>query len=114
MLGPDARAILKGDAAVAVVVPPKKERKARTRGGAAGTSAPNPIGDPLFEALRGLRRDLAQQQGVPPYVIFHDSVLREMATTRPASPDDLGRLGGIGTRKLEAYGDAFLSVIRQF
>jgi ATP-dependent DNA helicase RecQ len=114
MLGPDARAILKGDAAVAVVVPPKKERKARTRGGAAGTSAPNPIGDPLFEALRSLRRDLAQQQGVPPYVIFHDSVLREMATTRPASLDDLGRLGGIGTRKLEAYGDAFLSVIRQF
>ena len=49
---------------------------------------------PLFEALRTCRRELAQEAGVPPYVIFHDSVLREMAATRPASLSALGRLTG--------------------
>jgi ATP-dependent DNA helicase RecQ len=51
---------------------------------------------------------------VPPYVIFHDSTLREMATARPASLSELGELGGVGTRKLEAYGEAFLNVVRQY
>jgi ATP-dependent DNA helicase RecQ len=50
---------------------------------------------------------------VPPYVIFHDSVLRDMATMRPANRDALGRITGVGARKLEAYGDAFLQVIRE-
>jgi len=111
MLGPDARAILKGEAAVAVVVPPRPERKGRGRG--ATGAAPNPVGDPLFDALRALRRELAQEAGVPPYVVFHDSVLRDMAATRPASLAEIGRMSGVGTRKLEAYGDAFLAVIRQ-
>ena len=48
---------------------------------------------------------------MPPYVIFHDSVLREMAAQRPASRAALAHLSGIGARKLEAYGDAFLDVI---
>jgi len=113
MLGGDARAILKGDVAVSVVLAPKRER-VRKRGGGAGTATPNPVGDPLFDALRTLRRELAQEAGVPPYVVFHDSVLREMAAARPASLADLGHLGGVGARKLEAYGDAFLAVIRQF
>jgi ATP-dependent DNA helicase RecQ len=108
MLGGNARAILKGEARVDIVIPPKAEgRRARTRGGES-----NPAGDPLFEALRTCRRDLAESAGVPPYVIFHDSTLREMASTRPANRGDLALLSGIGTRKLEAYGDAFLAVIR--
>ena len=114
MLGGDARAILKGEIPVSVVIQPKKERTRRR--GAAGSgvgSAANPVGDPLFEALRSLRRDLAKEAGVPPYVVFHDSVLRDMASIRPASLEALGQIGGIGARKLDAYGDAFLSVIRQ-
>ena len=107
-LAGDARAILKGEAAVNIVIAPRKERGRRR----AGTAA-NPVGDPLFDALRALRRELAQEAGVPPYVVFHDSVLREMATARPASLDALGRIGGVGARKLEAYGSAFLTVIRQ-
>jgi ATP-dependent DNA helicase RecQ len=71
------------------------------------------MGDPLFEALRNLRRELAAESSVPPYVIFHDSVLRDMAGLKPQSLAALGELPGIGARKLEAYGDAFLSVIRQ-
>jgi len=109
-LGSDARAILKGEASVQIVVPPKAEKRRRGGGRDAGA---NPVGDPLFDALRELRRTLAQDAGVPPYVIFHDSTLREMAQVRPASLSELGAIGGVGTRKLEAYGEAFLDVIRR-
>ena len=108
--GPAAKAILKGEAEVSLVLAPKRER--RRKGGAAGAAA-NPVGDPLFEALRAKRRELAQEGGVPPYVIFHDSVLREMAAAKPASLDALGTISGVGARKLDAYGAAFLAVIRE-
>ncbi len=112
MLGGDARALLKGEGRLDLVVAPKAERTSRRRRGADGED--NPIGNPLFEALRALRRELAQEAGVPPYVIFHDSVLRDMAARRPATLHELGQIGGVGARKLEAYGDRFLEVIRQF
>lgn len=104
-LGGTARDILKGVRTVEIVVPPKRTRRRR------GEDTANPVGDPLFEALRNLRRDLAAEAQVPPYVIFHNSTLREMAVARPASLAALGRIGGVGTKKLEAYGDAFLKVI---
>jgi len=106
-LGGNAPAILKGEQSVEIVIPPKRGRKGK-RGGA----TPNPVGDPLFDALRELRRELAVQGQVPPYVIFHDATLREMATARPATIAELGQIGGVGAKKLEAYGDAFLTVIR--
>jgi ATP-dependent DNA helicase RecQ len=105
--GPAARAILKGEEPVSLVVPPKRERRKRR------DSASNPIGNPLFDALRACRRELAEEAGVPPYVVFHDSTLREMATARPQTRDALGRITGVGTRKLEAYGEAFLAVLKQ-
>ena len=105
MFGADARAILKGDMSVDLVLPPRRERRHR-RG-----AVPNPVGDPMFEALRDCRRTLATDAGLPPYVIFHDSTLREMATARPATLAALGRITGVGARKLDAYGAAFLSVI---
>ena len=64
--------------------------------------------------LRACRRDLAAEAGVPPYVIFHDATLREMAQVRPKSLRDMGLITGIGDRKLEAYGDAFLAILKQF
>jgi ATP-dependent DNA helicase RecQ len=106
--GPGARALLKGEATLDLVVPPRRERRGRRRDG----QVANPVGDPLFEALRACRRELAAEAGVPPYVIFHDSTLREMAAARPASRAELGRLSGVGARKLDAYGDAFLAAIR--
>jgi ATP-dependent DNA helicase RecQ len=109
-LGPAARPVLKGEVPVLIALQPKRER--RRRGAAAG-GTPNPIGHPLFEALRARRRELAEEIGVPPYVIFHDSVLRDMAGLKPQSLAALGELPGVGARKLEAYGDAFLLVIRQ-
>jgi ATP-dependent DNA helicase RecQ len=106
MFGADARAILKGEASVDLILPAKRERRQRRAGG-----VPNPVGDPLFERLRECRRTLAADAGLPPYVIFHDSTLREMAALRPATLAALGRITGVGTRKLEAYGSSFLKVL---
>ena len=111
-LGGNARAILKGDETVEIVLPPKRER-GQKRGAGRGAAAANPVGDPLFEALRNLRRDLAAEAQMPPYVIFHDATLREMASARPIDMASLGKIGGVGAKKLEAYGDAFLAVIRR-
>jgi ATP-dependent DNA helicase RecQ len=109
-LAGDAKAILKGEQKVEIVQPPVRERAARK----ARNAAMNPIGDPLFDALRRLRRDLAAEAGVPPYVIFHDSTLRDLAARRPRSDDDLAQISGIGARKREAYGPALLEVIAGF
>lgn len=106
-LAGDARAIMRGDHKIEIAVV-NQDRKRR-----AGSPA-NPVGDPLFEALRALRRALAEEAGVPPYVIFHDATLREMATARPANIRALGRITGVGARKLEAYGNAFLAVLAQY
>lgn len=111
MLAGDARAILKGEAEVDMIVPRTPERPARKRKGAPTATAP--ADDPLFEALRALRRDLARKAGVPPYVVFHDATLREMAASRPASLDALAAISGVGARKRDAYGERFLAVIRE-
>jgi ATP-dependent DNA helicase RecQ len=66
----------------------------------------------LFDALRAERSRFAKQQGVPPYVIFHDSTLRAMALGRPRNLNDMAELPGMGSSKLERYGAAFLGVIR--
>ena len=112
-LGGNAREVLKGEAAVLLALPPRRERGGK-RGRGRDLAGINPVGDPLFEALRELRRSLAAEAGVPPYVIFHDATLREMALARPANLAELGEVGGVGARKLAAYGDAFLNVIRQY
>lgn len=108
MLAGDARAILKGEAEVTIVRPPVS-RKERRR---ARDAVPNPVGDPLFDALRTLRRDLAAEAKVPPYVVFHDAVLRAMAADRPATLGEMGTIPGVGEKKLAAYGEAFLHAIR--
>ena len=108
-IGAEARPILRGEQEVMIAEPPKR----KSRRGRAGQT-PNPVGDPLFEALRDTRKALADASNVPPYVIFHDSVLRDMVRTRPVSLNDLAELPGIGAKKLDAYGDAFLAVIRQY
>ena len=67
----------------------------------------------LWEALRELRTQIAKENGMPPYVIFHDSTLQEMCQTRPMDIAAMQRISGIGAQKLERYGEAFLRVIQQ-
>nr|WP_306304553.1 HRDC domain-containing protein [Methylogaea oryzae] len=80
----------------------REERKARPEG--AGD-------DPLWLALKAKRLELAREQGVPPYVIFHDSTLLEILNHRPQTLDELGEVSGVGQAKLTRYGDAFLKVL---
>ncbi|HSC83065.1 MAG TPA: DNA helicase RecQ [Pseudomonas sp.] len=64
-----------------------------------------------WEALRTLRRKLAEEHSVPPYVIFPDATLLEMLRSKPASMSDMAQVSGVGARKLERYGEAFLEVL---
>ena len=106
-LAGDVRAILSGETSIGITRPPERSRSRSRRAG----STPNPTGDPLFDALRTLRRDLAAEAGVPPYVVFHDAALRAMAADRPANLSEMSQIPGVGAKKLEAYGAAFLKAI---
>jgi ATP-dependent DNA helicase RecQ len=68
----------------------------------------------LFEELRTLRKRLADERGVPAYVVFSDATLREMASLRPATDAELLSISGVGAKKLDTYGADFLDVIRSF
>jgi ATP-dependent DNA helicase RecQ len=68
----------------------------------------------LWEALRNCRKRLAKTAGVPPYVIFHDATLMEMAEIRPGSYEEMLRINGVGEKKLENFGAEFLEIINQF
>ena len=65
----------------------------------------------LFERLRALRLEIARARGVPPYVIFHDATLREMARLKPSTPEALRQVYGVGERKAAELGEAFLRAI---
>lgn len=114
----DSRAALRGERRVLLrkETPRKQERERTAR--VAGSNTPDaialaPADRPLFEALREMRAQLAREQNVPAYVIFHDSTLRGIAAGRPASLDALAQIGGIGTTKLERYGERVLATIRE-
>lgn len=68
----------------------------------------------LFEKLRALRREIAAMQNVPPFVVFSDKTLHEMAQYFPTKPDEMNRITGVGERKLEQYGDQFMALIRSY
>ena len=67
----------------------------------------------LWQSLRDCRQRLASEHNVPPYVIFHDSTLRQMLSNRPRDPDALLEISGVGQAKLARYGEVFLEVIRR-
>jgi ATP-dependent DNA helicase RecQ len=68
--------------------------------------------DELFEALRALRRAMAEERGIPPYLIFSDASLRAMAHERPTTPEAFLQIKGVGLRKLQELGPRFLACIR--
>ena len=106
-----SRAVLRGEHAVMLrkELPRKPERERNARTPAAAVL--QPADQPLFDALRELRAQLAREQNVPAYVIFHDSTLRNIAERRPSSLDELAQVGGIGGTKLARYGDQVLTAV---
>ena len=84
----------------------KKEAKRLTK-----TFLSEDIDAALWELLRECRRELAAEQGIPPYIIFHDRTLQEMCVTVPQTMEQFGLLGGVGERKLDKYGPTFLQAI---
>ena len=92
---------------------PPAARGRTSRGPAVPAAELSPEQQPRFEALRAMRTRLAREQGVPPYVIFHDRTLREIAERDPATPADLAGIGGIGQGKLARYGEAVLAALRE-
>ena len=103
------RPLLKGQDSIAFRLDPVQKTSKKL----SKAPLPDDIDVGIWEALRAHRRELAEVQGVPPYVIFHDSTLQAMAEQMPSSLAEFGALPGVGERKLEKYGDGFLQVIRQ-
>ncbi len=106
--------MLRGEAGVEMrrdAVPARKARRDREARDLA-RAALGAGGEALFDALRAHRRALAEQQGVPPYVIFHDASLVEMAARRPGSLAEFASITGVGATKLERYGETFLEILR--
>ena len=67
----------------------------------------------LFESLRELRREIASEEKVPPYMVFADKTLAGMCVMRPATRDEMLEVSGVGEHKLEKYGDRFLEILRK-
>ena len=113
-LTPAGAMLLKGEGSCTLyreILPPKPKKSARGRRTEVAAATADPE---LFDVLRAVRLRLARQRGVPPYVIFHDTTLREMAERRPSTIDDLHDIYGIGVRKAADFGGEFLEAIRSF
>ena len=108
-----AKAILKGEERLELRKDAKVGKKGRGKSKSKKTSLLNPEDRELFEALRSCRMGIAKKQGLPPYVIFHDATLMEMAKHRPQQGDQMLQLSGVGEKKLVKYGHQFLEVIRE-
>ena len=109
-----ARPVLKGEQPVSLrrdAEPAKRKSTRSTPDGKSREPFAGADADRLWQALKAKRMALAREQGVPPYVIFHDSTLLEMHDQRPGSLTEMGRISGVGQGKLSRYGDDFLRVI---
>jgi ATP-dependent DNA helicase RecQ len=110
-LQPEARDVLFEGREVHVLKTIKTKGKRPKRTGATDAG---PYDEELFEQLRDLRKRLASEQGVPPYVVFSDKTLHEMARHFPATDSEMLEISGVGATKLERYGPDFTQVIREF
>ena len=105
------RAILRGEQKLDLRKQTKEEKPPKEK---KQKSSVRPQDEPLWEALRALRLELAEESGVPPFVIFHDSSLQEMVKKRPQTSDDMRRISGVGEQKLARYGQKYLNEIAKF
>ena len=110
----EAKALFKGDRTLMLREDPAARRTRKKSGSAASKAVVDDLSSrdrALFDALRDWRLETAKAGGVPPYVIFSNRTLREMATARPAGIDAMGQLYGVGARKCEEFGPAFLKAL---
>ncbi len=111
-LTPASRPLLRGEVDLQLRTLPSREKKRKS----AKTTRPvielEAADQELFEALRLRRMELAREHSVPPYVIFHDSTLRELASRRPLNDDQMRGISGVGETKLARFGEDFIAVIR--
>jgi ATP-dependent DNA helicase RecQ len=108
-----ARPILRGEIRVMLrQETPRRRPVIRDARSEAGSTALGPGVSALFDALRAWRSAEAKTQSVPPYVIFHDAVLREIAAVRPQTAEELGQIKGVGASKLQRYAASVLAVVR--
>ena len=109
------RAVLFEEKKVKLVMPQPKEKKPKER---LPVLRAKPQGEvqreELFDRLVALRRQVAQQQGVPPYIVFTDATLTDMAEKRPFNDYDFQHVSGVGERKLQLYGNLFIAEIRRY
>ena len=116
-----ARPVLRGEQTVALRqdAEPSATTRSRSKGGkaprdsAARAALSSANEDPLWAQLKARRLELAREQGVPPYVIFHDSTLIEILNIRPKTLAEFARISGVGQAKLARYGEAFLKVLAE-
>ena len=109
-LTPAATPVLRGERRVELAVP-REGRRAAVAKRARLTADGRAMDEALFQRLRALRKRLADEQGVPAYVVFSDATLAAMAALRPTTPEGLLRVSGVGPVKLARYGEAFLAVL---
>ncbi|NLH10435.1 MAG: RecQ family ATP-dependent DNA helicase, partial [Holophagae bacterium] len=113
-LTPAAWPVLRGEQRLELAVPREREPgKTAGRTRERLTADGREVDELLFERLRVLRRRLAEERGVPAYVVFSDATLAAMAALRPRTRDELARVSGVGHTKLARYGDAFLAELRR-
>ncbi|MDP4299773.1 RecQ family ATP-dependent DNA helicase [Leptothrix discophora] len=115
----EARAVLKGEVTLMLKTPteaPAGRRGRVTRSGKAAGPKPPPIaldadGQARYDALRAWRSEVAREHNLPAYIVFNDATLAEMAHRLPASLSELAEIGGVGAKKLDAYGSEILRVL---
>ena len=109
-----SRAVVRGEVPVpmrALAAERPRERVRQQRNSAAVVSGGESYDEALFQALRTVRKNIALEARVPPYVIFHDDTLQNMAALKPKTLDDMAHVRGVGAHKLERYGPAFLNAV---
>jgi len=111
VLTDSSRSLLRGETELGLREDPKAARSPKKPKVRAAVEAMSENDRALFDELRELRRQIATEHGVPPYVIFHDSTLMQMAVERPVSADEMLALSGVGKKKLEKHGEAFLELL---
>ena len=107
-------ALLKGEGSPRLLMPTRTRKERREKAKSDQTVSWEGVDRELFESLRGLRKELASERGVPPYIIFSDASLREMALFKPKTKTEMRRVKGVGDKKLADYGEIFLERIGEF